>query len=58
MGKKVTGAVYQRLFENVFVCLRCKHKQRANPLAVRLRKVNCRKCKAKAFRPKSKMGKR
>jgi DNA-directed RNA polymerase subunit RPC12/RpoP len=58
MAKKVTGAVFERLFENVFVCLKCKSKQRANPIKVRLRKILCRNCKSRAFRPKSKMGKR
>lgn len=58
MAKKVTGAIYARLFENVFICRRCKHKQRANPLKVRLGKIVCRNCGNRAFRIKSKMGKR
>ena len=58
MAKKVTGPIFHRLFENVFVCLRCKRKQRADPLAIRDKRVHCRKCGMSAFRPKSKQGKR
>jgi len=58
MGKRVQGATYQRLFENVFVCLKCKHKIRAKPQRIRTGKVNCRNCGYNKFRPKSKEGKR
>jgi ribosomal protein L40E len=43
-----------RLFKNVFVCKRCKSKQRANIIKVLQGKVLCRKCGGKALRPKRK----
>jgi len=43
-----------RLFGNVFVCRKCKHKQRANPQKILARKIVCRKCGSRAFRPKRK----
>lgn len=47
-------AVRKRLFDNVFVCMNCKAKMRANPRKVREGKVKCRKCGSKDLRPKSK----
>jgi|TARA_Y100000034_G_scaffold100260_1_gene123493 ribosomal protein L40E len=44
----------RRLFDNMFVCQKCKHKQRANSQKIREGKINCRNCGAKAFRPKRK----
>ncbi len=58
MAKKVGGVVYQRLFENVFICLKCKHKMRANPQKIRAGEIHCRNCGYTKFRPKSKQGKR
>jgi len=43
-----------RLFKNVFVCRKCKHKIRANPLKVILGNVKCRKCGSHQLRPKRK----
>jgi ribosomal protein L40E len=40
-----------RLFRNIFVCRRCKHKIRAPNLKVVQGKINCRKCGDKALRP-------
>ncbi len=47
----------ERLFKNVFICVKCKSKIRADPLKVRQGKVKCRKCKSKALRPKHKEAK-
>jgi ribosomal protein L40E len=58
MAKKVGGVVYKRIFENVFVCLRCKHKMKANPQKARAGKIHCRNCGYSKFRLKSKQGKR
>jgi DNA-directed RNA polymerase subunit RPC12/RpoP len=44
-------AAQARLFKNVFVCKRCKTKIRANPMKIVDRKVKCRRCNSKAFRP-------
>jgi|TARA_Y100000310_G_scaffold32133_1_gene30512 hypothetical protein len=40
-----------RLFKNVFVCKNCKAKLRADPRKVLEKKVRCRKCLKKSFRP-------
>jgi len=57
-GKKVTGATYERLFKNVFVCLKCKHKMKSNPQKIKSGEVKCRTCGYSKFRPKSKEGRR
>lgn len=44
----------KRLFDDVFVCKRCKNKQRSTTLKVLQGKVLCRKCGCKALRPKRK----
>ncbi len=43
-----------RWFKNVFVCRKCKTKNRAPILKVLAGKISCRKCKTKALRPKRK----
>jgi ribosomal protein L40E len=58
MSAKLNEVVYKRLFENVFVCLKCKRKMKANPQKIRLGKVHCRNCGYNRFRPKSKEGRR
>lgn len=40
-----------RLFKNIFVCKNCKTKLRADPRKILEKKVRCRKCLGKAFRP-------
>lgn len=44
-------AAQARLFRNVFVCKRCKTKIRANSIKIAEKKVRCRSCNSKAFRP-------
>jgi len=39
-----------RLFSNVFVCKKCKTKQRAQVQKIMQKKISCRKCGGKAFR--------
>jgi ribosomal protein L40E len=39
-----------RLFENVFVCKKCKSKLRSDSNRVRNKQVKCRKCQGKALR--------
>jgi len=39
-----------RLFKNVFVCKKCKTKQRAQVQKIMQKKISCRKCGCKAFR--------
>ncbi|MEM0465261.1 MAG: hypothetical protein QXW97_01005 [Candidatus Pacearchaeota archaeon] len=40
-----------RLFKNVFVCKNCNSKIRADPRKISDKKVRCRKCLKKDFRP-------
>ena len=40
----------QRLFHNVFVCRKCKTKQRTTMQRILQGKVKCKKCGGKAFR--------
>ncbi len=43
-----------RWFHRIFVCRKCKTKQRANVLAILGKRVSCRKCGYKALRVKRK----
>lgn len=52
--KKIPDAVVHRLFENVFICMKCNAKIRADPYKVAEGKIKCRKCGSKKLRPKSK----
>ena len=45
---------HNRLFANIFVCKRCKQKQRSTVLKILQKKVLCRKCGSNALRPKRK----
>lgn len=40
----------QRLYKNVFICRKCKHKQRTTPLKVLNKEILCKNCGGKAFR--------
>ncbi len=51
--KRMPPEVSKRLFENVFVCMRCNAKIRANPIKIKQGKVKCRRCGYKKFRPKA-----
>ncbi|MFH1307899.1 MAG: hypothetical protein ABIH72_03525 [archaeon] len=44
-------AAQARLYKNMFVCKKCGSKQRSEPRKIIEKKVKCRKCRAKAFRP-------
>lgn len=44
-------AAQTRLFKNVFVCKKCKTKIRASAIKIAEKKVKCRRCKGRAFRP-------
>lgn len=43
-----------RKYKNVFVCQRCKHKQKANSQKIRAKEIVCRNCKGRNFKPISK----
>lgn len=40
-----------RLFRGVFVCKKCKSKMRAEIRKILQKKIKCRKCGARVFRP-------
>lgn len=40
-----------RLFKNIFVCKDCGQKMRTEAVRVIAKKVKCRKCNGKIFRP-------
>jgi len=54
MPKVKAPAAMARIYERVWICMRCNAKIRANARAVAARKVKCRKCGYKGLRPKSK----
>lgn len=41
----------ERMFGNVFVCRRCKTKIRAQILKILQKKISCKKCGGRNFRP-------
>ncbi|NOX71539.1 MAG: 50S ribosomal protein L40e [Candidatus Micrarchaeota archaeon] len=40
-----------RLFNRVFICMKCGAKMRADGMKVRDGKIKCRKCRSKQLRP-------
>lgn len=43
-----------RLFKNIFICKSCQHRMRSEPQRIIDKKVKCRKCGKKVFRPVNK----
>ena len=54
MAKKMPEAIANRMFKNMFICMKCNAKIRANPTKVKARKIKCRKCGSKHLRLKAK----
>jgi len=54
MPKTKIEAVTKRIFDRVYVCMRCNAKIRADDKKVKSGKVKCRKCYSKDLRLKSK----
>lgn len=54
MPKKLSPDVEKRLYHNVFVCMNCDAKTRAQPEKVKRKKIKCRKCGSKELRLKAK----
>ena len=44
-------AAQARLYKNMFVCKNCKSKIRSDPRKIIEKKIRCRKCLKKDFRP-------
>ena len=40
-----------RMYGNMFVCRKCKTRQRAPPQKILQKKISCRKCGSRALRP-------
>ena len=58
MAKQKLPEAFERLFNRVFVCRKCKHKIRADPQKIMQGKVKCRHCGSKSLRPKKKEARR
>jgi large subunit ribosomal protein L40e len=54
MPKAKVPAAMARLYERVYICMRCNAKIRADAQKVMQRRIKCRKCGYKGLRPKSK----
>lgn len=54
MPKKLPELVANRLFKNVFICMNCNAKIRAQPDKVKKKKIHCRRCGGKELRLKAK----
>jgi len=54
MPKTKIEAVTRRIYDRVYVCMRCNAKIRADASKVKFHKVKCRKCYSKDLRLKSK----
>ena len=54
MPKKLVDVTAKRLFINVFVCMKCNAKIKAQPDKVKKGKIKCRKCGSKQLRLKAK----
>ena len=54
MPKIKIEAVTKRIYDRVFVCMKCNAKMRADTLKVKSGVIKCRKCKSKDLRAKSK----
>ena len=51
MPKHKFPEVEQRVFQRVFICMKCGGKIRGDLIKVKAGKVKCRKCHSKRLRP-------
>ena len=54
MPKAKIEAVTKRVYERVFICMKCNARMRTDTLRIKAGKVKCRKCGYKGLRQKSK----
>ena len=54
MAKKLPEAMANRMFKNMFICMKCNAKIRAIPDSVKGGDIKCRKCGSKQLRLKAK----
>ncbi len=48
----MTASVTDRIFDRVFICMKCNASIRADPAKVRAGRIKCRKCGYNKLRPK------
>ena len=53
----MSDAVSKRLFDRVFICMKCNARIRADAEKVKAGKVKCRKCGYSGLRPKKRLRK-
>ncbi len=53
----MSDPVSKRLFDRVFICMKCNARIRANPEKVKAGRVKCRKCGYSGLRPKKRLRK-
>jgi len=51
MAKERSPEAEKRLYNRMFICMKCGARMRADLLDVRAGKVKCRKCRRKQLRP-------
>ncbi len=54
MAKKLPEAMANRIFTNMFICMQCNARVRANPTKVAQGKIKCRNCGNDRLRLKAK----
>jgi len=54
MPKKLNEDVYNRMYNNVYICMKCNASNRTTLAKVKKREASCRKCGAKRLRLKAK----
>lgn len=54
MAKKMPEPIANRMFKNMFICMKCNAKIRAAPDKVKNKRIKCRKCGSKQLRLKAK----
>ena len=54
MAKKLADVPAKRLFINVFICMKCNAKIKAQPDKVKKGVIKCRKCGSRQLRLKAK----
>ena len=55
MPKELPAAAKARLFDRVFICMKCNAKIRADPIKVKMKRIKCRKCGRKDLRTKNRV---
>ncbi len=53
-GKKLPEAMANRVFTNMFICMNCNGRVRANPSKVAVGRIKCRNCGKAKLRLKAK----